>query len=199
MVRISSDGITLVRASGLNENIERVQSEVEKLQNQTDVKDQLKSQVSEIKELLDQTKKQSEELKAPVVLPSMEDMTVTLVPSHLLERLEEYRSDDSIAFLLVGVFGGAILAILVNWMTNAEFNVTSASGVLLGLLVFLEMASIFWTHRIRKRATIVRERMLRHSSGMKKFDNLPGSVDGLQTKQPANNANQADAKSGVGY
>jgi hypothetical protein len=103
---------------------------------------------------------QSEVLTARVILPRQEDMDVRLVPSHSLERLEEYRSDENKAYLLIGVFSGAILGILSNWATSESFLITRFSVVLMTLLAGLTTACIVWARTVQQRANYVRQQIL---------------------------------------
>jgi len=100
------------------------------------------------------------EIRAPIMIPPMEDISVRLVPSHLLERLEEYRSDENKAYLLIGLFGGSILGVLGNWATNENFTITRVSMVLIGIMFCLTIACIWWAYRINQRASRVRDQML---------------------------------------
>lgn len=109
---------------------------------------------------IDEASSRSEELKADVLLPPMDAMRVQLVPSHSLDRLEEYRSDENKAYLLIGAFLGAILGILSNWATNEDFAVTRPSAALMGFLFVLALSSIAWACLTAHRARRVREHML---------------------------------------
>jgi len=67
--------------------------------------------------------KTGEALTAPVRFPSREAMEVSLVPSTYLQRLEEYRSDESRWFSFFGIFVGAIIGVFVNVATGGKFGV----------------------------------------------------------------------------
>ncbi len=101
-----------------------------------------------------------DELSARVILPRKEDMDVPLVPSHLLDRLEEYHSDEKVIYSLIGLFGGAMLGILGNWATNESFTVTRFSVVLLVFLAILTLACGLAAWSINRRAVAARHRML---------------------------------------
>jgi hypothetical protein len=101
----------------------------------------------------------SEELTARVILPPSELTDVQLLPSGMLERLEEYRSDENLVYLLIGAFSGAILGILSNWATNDPFVITRFSIILLVLFLALTLLSVSWAGRLRKRANQVKEQI----------------------------------------
>jgi len=81
-------------------------------------------------------------------------MSVRLVPSDSLDRLEEYRSDVNWAYLFIGAFLGAIMGILSNWATNEEFIITRYSKVLMGLFLILAIGSGAWACNINRRALV---------------------------------------------
>jgi hypothetical protein len=109
----------------------------------------------------------SADLKAPIVLPPMEDMHVRLVTSTSLDRLEEHRADESKAYLLVGAFGGSILGILSNWATSENFTITKPSILLMGLLMVLCLMAVGWAMTVRSRAKAVMERISQHQPDKK--------------------------------
>jgi hypothetical protein len=99
---------------------------------------QLENRILEMVNIVGRVKDVSKELKAPIIFPTPEDLTVKLVPSHLLDQLEEYRTDETTVFLLIGVFFGAILGILVNWATNPQYHFTLISIELVNSSCMLE-------------------------------------------------------------
>ena len=101
-----------------------------------------------------------EELTAPVKLPALESMTVQLGPVNLIERLDEYHSDENIAYTLVGLCAGAALGILGDWAVNASSPITGVSVVLVVVFVLLSIGVGFWLWRIRKRKIAVRNRIV---------------------------------------
>jgi len=89
-----------------------------------------------------------DELTAPVRIPAREDMEVTLMPTTVLDRLEEYRGEQSTWFSIFGVFVGVIGGVFVNVATGGTLG---ASAVVL-LLAFLVMATAAgWFARQAKR------------------------------------------------
>lgn len=101
-----------------------------------------------------------EELTAPVKLPTPESMTVQLGPVNLIERLDEYQSDENIAHTLVGLFAGGALGILGNWAVNPGSSITGVSVVLIVVFIVLSVGVGFWLSRIRKRKIVVRNRIV---------------------------------------
>ncbi len=97
-----------------------------------------------------------------------EDLTAVLVPpknprirllmEHDVDRLEEYRSDENIAFLLTGLFAGAAVSIFVNWATDSTFSPTPISITLLILFGLLALGAYYWGYRLKKRAETIHKR-----------------------------------------
>jgi len=152
------------RAETLKNNLDSIQKEVEVIQ--TSIKDnaQLSIKVQQLSDLITQTKQTSQELTAPVKLPPLEDMEVQLVPTHSLERLEEYRADENRYSLLIGLFGGAILGIFSNWFTNENLVITRFSVTFIILLVLLTSGSIMMSIRNSRRAQAIKNKMTRKDS-----------------------------------
>jgi hypothetical protein len=117
--------------------------------------------VQNLKQLVEKAQENTKELTAPVLLPRAEDMQVQLVASHSLDRLEEYRADESSYHLLIGIFGGAIFGILSNWFTNEKLTMTRFSIVFIVFLGILTAGSICKLIGIRRRVEKLRARMLR--------------------------------------
>lgn len=140
----------------------------------------LKEQVAELKEATRTGDEVSEEVKrleaiaatiesageignklsADVVLPPSKDLRVRLVPSDSLERLEEYRSDESMAFLLTGAFLGGVIGILSNWVTQNSFTFTRTSIVFMGFFGAVALVAGAWAWVLRRRAQRLKRRLL---------------------------------------
>ena len=99
------------------------------------------------------------ELTAPVQLPSKEAMTVRLGPINLIERLDEYHSDETLAHTLVGLFFGAILGIISDLFSKSPFEISPFSIILIVILLILSVSAIVWLMRIRKRRMKVQEQL----------------------------------------
>lgn len=64
---------------------------------------------------------------APILIPSQDQLAVDLVPANLVYQLEEYRSDQMRWEAVMWAFIGAILGIIVNWITNDPIQITRIS------------------------------------------------------------------------
>lgn len=148
---------------GLDNDIDEIRKQVVRIKESASTDTKLKPILAALEEAtrtINQASAKSKELTADVVLPSKKTMAVHLVPSHLFERLEEYRNDENKAFLLIGAFFGAILGILSNWATNENFIITRFSLVLMGMFFFLALLSITWAILISRRAQKAKQNML---------------------------------------
>lgn len=147
----------------LDQDLEELRTQFSRLQEDASADTQfvqLVDRLGEIAKTIERASTRSKELKADIVLPPKEVMDVRLVPSHSLDRLEEYRSDENKAFLLIGAFSGAILGILANWAADESFTVTRPSLVLMGVFFVLTLLSIVWVCQISRRARRVKVSML---------------------------------------
>ena len=122
--------------------------------------DSASTNVQELSQIADKIEESRRELTAPVTLPSTEDMSIRLVPSHFLERLEEYRSDEGIALLVTGLFGGGVLGVLISLATGEVSRLSPFSIVLLILMIMLAVLSGYWIAKMRSRISKIRDRML---------------------------------------
>lgn len=148
----------------LDNDINEIQEQVIHIQENAASDQSLKPILASLEEALqtiNRASAKSKELTAEVVLPSDETMAVHLVPSHLLERLEEYRSDENKVFLLIGAFSGAILGILANWATNEVLTITRFSIILMGIFFSLAILSIAWAVLISYRASKIKKTLFR--------------------------------------
>jgi hypothetical protein len=99
----------------------------------------------------------TEDLKADLILP--EDRGIRLIMEHDVDRLEEYRSDENIAFLLIGLFAGAAVGIIVNWATDSAFAPTPISITLLLLFALLAIGASLWSYRLKRRVSSIYKRI----------------------------------------
>lgn len=148
------------RIAALSRDLDAVRNQIASIQKEAPANAAVAEQVQTLTSLVEQAQAKSKELMAPVLLPPMEDMEVRLVASHSLERLEEYRSDENKYYLFIGLFGGAILGILANWFTSAQFTITRFSVIFIALLAILTLACVFMVMGISKRAKGLRTKML---------------------------------------
>lgn len=96
---------------------------------------------------------------APVSLPDRESLTVTLVPTHQLHRLEELREDAS---QLRHATSGAV-GVLVGFVTNvviAGATLGSEAKLLLGLLFLFAVFSFWKAWQFGSRAKQLRAKLL---------------------------------------
>lgn len=101
-----------------------------------------------------------DELTAPVKLPPPESMTVQLAPINLVERLDEYQSDENLAHTLIGLFVGGALGILSDWAVGSDHVITQISIILISSFLALAICVGIWLLRIKKRKTKVADRLL---------------------------------------
>jgi len=78
---------------------------------------------------------------APVEMPSREQMRVKLVPLHLVNRLEEARSDERFWGAVFWTVLGAILGIICNWVTSDPIIISRASLVVMAILIVVGVLS----------------------------------------------------------
>lgn len=124
----------------------------------------LKEQLGSMQNELEGAALKTDKLQASVRLP--EDMTIQLVKSDLLEHLDEYRSDENKAYLLIGIFAGTESGILVNWATEENFSITRPSLVLIILFALLLGMSVWWATQLHIRATKLKKKIFRSTKNV---------------------------------
>ncbi|HET9909035.1 MAG TPA: hypothetical protein VFQ23_20475 [Anaerolineales bacterium] len=155
-IQTSADQVT-----NLNLELSNLRQQLTELQNLP--KDsQIGNRIEDILKIANRAVGRSEELSARIILPPQEITDVYLIPAHSLDHLEEYRSDESFIYLLIGVFSGATLGILSNWATTEPFFITRFSIILLAILLVLTLACILWAWRLHKRTIALKDRLLNH-------------------------------------
>ena len=101
-------------------------------------------------------------LTAPVEIPTPEQMKVKLVPSHLLTRLEETRSDETRWITIASTFGGALLGFIIDFAISGQklSGISPAAiVVIIAFVIGLILAAIeTWRHW--SRAKLVRKEMM---------------------------------------
>jgi hypothetical protein len=147
------------------DSAERLQNELAALRQQLQEIQQgrlgdreLEEKIAAVVKTTNQAIGRTEELTTRILLPPPQLTEVKLVPSGALERVEEYRSDEKIAFLLMGLFLGGIVGVLVNWATNDPLTITRFSIVIVCFLATLATGTVYWAYRIAKRVESVRKR-----------------------------------------
>ena len=87
-----------VEAASLIIELASLRQQLVELQKGSLTDEHIENRIKEILRTADRAVGQSEELNAKLLLPPSELTDVPLVPIHLLNRLEEHRSDESAAF-----------------------------------------------------------------------------------------------------
>lgn len=151
-------------AQEVAQNLEDLKKQIENLQATEPGGDKLAQMIERFEKTIDRTSEASSRLQAEILLPPEEEMRVRLVPSDSLDRLEEYRSDENKAYLLIGIFSGAVLGILSNWVTADDFQVTRISVTLMLLFVTLATLAYSWARQSSQRASRIRQRILYQNS-----------------------------------
>jgi hypothetical protein len=143
--------------------VPQLQEELSQLKRQVD---EYKSQaidkngsLNNVLEATDRVIATSSGLLARVILPRQEEMSIQLVPAHLLDRLEEYRRDVGIYTIYIGVVSGAIAGILVNWATGGESAITLVSMILVLSFVVFDGLGCLRLWQISRRADAAKKRM----------------------------------------
>ncbi len=155
-------------AQELDVDLEKLRRQVDSLHETAETDGQLGlivDRLNEIEQTIESASRSNERLRAKVVLPSAEDMAVRLVPSNSLDRLEEYRSDETKAYLLIGIFLGAVLGILSNWITDPGFEITRVSGAFMIIFSALAVLAAGWAAQVSARSRRVRSRLLGQKPG----------------------------------
>lgn len=103
--------------------------------------DDLASTISDMQGAIADLQKTSQDITAPVSLPSKEELQVRLISTVNFERLEEYRSGENKWFSFGCLFAGAICGILINLATGASANsntwIVGGTFLVMGVLCFL--------------------------------------------------------------
>lgn len=155
---------TVKAHSGLEDPIINLQTTVDTLQKivaETQTKDNSKMMASIREELailtsnITKLETEAKELTAPVRFPKPSAMEITLVPTTMLERLEEYRHESNKWDTVFGIFIGAVLGLLSNLVTGGKmaFETWALTAILVGLSGFT-----WWSgYRYKERARLIKE------------------------------------------
>lgn len=82
-----------------------------------------------------------------------------LVPVTLLERLEEYRSDENLLLIFAGTFGGAILGVLGSWFIAEDLPFSRSSILFLILLVSATVLLGYGAYVLHQRSAALKQKM----------------------------------------
>ncbi len=96
-------------------------------------------------------------ITAPIRLPSRESIAVHLGPLNLVDRIEEYQSDENLGHTLLGIFLGAALGMLGTWFTTPEAPISSFSIILLVIFIVIAIGVGIWLYRIKRRKRSVKD------------------------------------------
>lgn len=149
--------------------------------------EQLKSQVSndsarQYANLLEEVRQQQilvSDITAPVEIPAPNQMKVKLVPSHLLKHMEETRADENQWYSVAWAFVGAILGVIVNWVTSNQIEITRPALVVMATFAIVSFLAFKTARRYANRAEIIRNEMMNSGQETKLFNK--GSIN--QQKQ----------------
>lgn len=100
------------------------------------------------------------EMSAPVYVPTRDSLAIGLVPSDLVYKLEESRSDEMRWSSIMWTLVGAVLGIIVNWATYDPMVISRASLIVFAILAL--MAVFIWiaTRDYKKRADDAKGRII---------------------------------------
>jgi hypothetical protein len=118
----------------------------------------LADEVQSLKEDFLHLQETSQALTAPVRIPTPGAMQVTLVPVHVLDRLEEYRSDESTWLTFCGLFMGAILGVFVNVATGGKL--AAASWIVLSVFALMAALTGAFAWQTRRRSAALKKQHL---------------------------------------
>jgi len=128
----------------------------------------LQTKIDTIVKSVETAQNASNQLTAPILIPPSNAMSIKLVPTHWLEKLEEHRSDESNAGIFLGIFGGAAIgmfaSLFTNSSTNAAITISISTSMFLGFLSLLTLITIIILLRLKNRASNVKSKMMDFSN-----------------------------------
>ena len=155
----------MIFVDNLNRDLENLHEQIKQLQSDVAGKtelDEINQRIDIIAKSIQSATEQGHEIKANVLLPPSEYLNIQLVPSHTLDRLEEYRIDEKQIFVLFGSFLGCILGILSSWATQKSFIMNRTSWVLLIMCIIVASLSAYYAYVISKRVEKVKSKLFLH-------------------------------------
>jgi hypothetical protein len=105
--------------------------------------------------------------RVPLIIPDPQNLAVRLVKADLLAVIEDYRSDQNRWFATAWAFIGAVLGVIVNWITASQINVTGPSLVVLGTFALIAVLSWIAARDYGKRAERLKSDLLIDSGTIK--------------------------------
>ena len=106
------------------------------------------------------------DLSAPVYIPTKESLAIGLVPADTVYRLEEYRADQMRWEGIMWAFIGAVLGVIVNWVTSEPIIISRTSLIVIAVFVIMVIITMIASRDYKRRAESMKSRILefRHSS-----------------------------------
>lgn len=98
---------------------------------------------------------------APVNLPDRSSLVIDLVKADLVYQLEEYRSDESKMAGAFWAFVGAIISLIINWVTSSPITITTVSIVFMVFFILLGGLSALFMFTLKRRASKKSEEIAR--------------------------------------
>lgn len=99
-------------------------------------------------------------LAAPIYIPNRDSLAIGLVPSDIVYRLEEYRSDQMKWETILWIFVGAVLGIVINWITSDPIVISRTSVVVLIILIIVSVVIGVNAREYKKRADEMKSKIL---------------------------------------
>jgi transcriptional regulator with XRE-family HTH domain len=138
--------------------IDELSKRLEQSQSQNDQTITVAEEVESLKQNFAELQATSEALTVPIRIPSRERMQVHLVPSTLLERLEEYRSDESMWLVWFGIFVGSIIGVFVNVATGGQMK--NEAWLLIGVFIVMSGLTGGFAYKAKMRGSKLKHELL---------------------------------------
>ena len=92
-----------------------------------------------------------------VHMPPAETLEIQLLPSTTLCSFEEYKSDENLAHLVLGICGSGIVGIVVDLMNPTVCSKLHSAVILFSIFAFGLSVALLWLYRIRSRLNLLKE------------------------------------------
>lgn len=101
------------------------------------------------------------EFQPDIFVPSKDVTDVYLLPTDVIERLDEYSQDQNLFFTTASIIFSIPISIICNWSTASPLITTPAS-IFLGLITtFISVGCFLWGIKLRKRANRIKAKFYR--------------------------------------
>lgn len=100
----------------------------------------------------------SRDITAPVMFPSLADVQVRFISVISLERLNEYRSEETKWFTVSGSFIGAIFGVIINLIVGGQMQ--STGWILILVFLMIAAAAAWSAYQYRQRAEQLSNQLL---------------------------------------